>query len=129
MLIYRTLIHDRILEVRRDMLGRERVLVDGVEVSYKPFNRFLGHPHFFKIQGKDGVSRHVEARLDAGQWTLNRFRAFILVDGVERARLEPLDTSKPLEICTNCGYNLTGLPVDNNERRCPECGRHSLAHS
>ena len=128
MLIFRTIIHDRILEARRDALGRERVLVDGVEVSYKPFNKFFSDPHFFKLTGKDGTVRHVEARLEARQWSISQFRAFILVDGVERARLEPLDTTKPLGICTNCGYNLSGLPIDNNELRCPECGRHSLAH-
>ena len=30
-------------------------------------------------------------------------------------------------VCANCGYELNGLPVESNERKCPECGRHSFA--
>jgi Zn finger protein HypA/HybF involved in hydrogenase expression len=51
----------------------------------------------------------------------------ISVDGVERCRLEPVDPKKPPSVCHNCGYSLHGLPVENSEVRCPECGRHCSA--
>lgn len=122
------ILHGRRLEVRLGDFGGEEVLLDGRIVAKDPYAG-LSHPsHFFEIDDEQGRARHVEVkRRDLSKLGLGKYRFFVLVDGVERARLEPVDPTTPPTICPNCGYDLAGLPIEADEVRCPECGRHQPA--
>lgn len=126
--IYRTVIHGHVIEARRSEWASESILLDGRIVSRKPWAGLLRTSHHFDITDERGESRHVEVRwIDISKLGLGKYRVLVIVDGMERCRLEPVDLSKPPDACANCGYALKGLPVQNGEVRCPECGRHSMA--
>ena len=128
MKIYRTELHGHILEARSSDWGAEHVLIDGRIVSSKWMAGLWHTSHFFEMSDETGKLRRVEVRwLDVSKLGLGTYRVLIVVDGQERCRLEALDTNKPANVCAHCGYSLVGLPVDNSEIRCPECGRHSSA--
>lgn len=108
--------------------GGETVLVDGRPVSQRSLAGWIGSgSHFFEIVDEHGRSRHVDVRFEAPSLGIGRTRLAISVDGIERARLDPVSDSRQAQMCLNCGYALVGLPVENGEVRCPECGRHSNA--
>ena len=125
MKIYRVVIHGHIVEARTNELAAEYVLLDGRVVSTKPFAALYQAAHFFDLEDEQGKTRHVEVR-----WTqrsklgLGKFHVQVNVDGVDRCKLKSIDASKGPDCCTNCGYSLLGLPVENGEARCPECGKH-----
>jgi hypothetical protein len=128
MRIFRTDLHGHVVEARQGDLGRQRILVDGRIVSDEPFAGLTRPSHFFDLDDADGRTRHVEMRwIDESKLGLGRYRVLVMVDGVERHRLAPVDLSRPPAACGNCGYRLQGLPVENEEVRCPECGRHTPA--
>jgi DNA-directed RNA polymerase subunit RPC12/RpoP len=128
MKVYRTELHGHIIEARSTDWGAEHVLVDGRIVSNKLLAGLWHTPHFFDINDEQGNPRLIEVRwLDVSKIGLGTYRVVINVDGQERCRLEPIDTSKPANVCAYCGYSLRGLPVENSEIRCPECGRHTSA--
>ena len=125
---YRTELHGHILEARSTDWGAEQVLIDGRIVSSKWLAGLWHTPHFFDLTDENGLSHCVEVRwMDVSKLGLGSYRVVILVDGQERCRLEPIDANKPSNVCAYCGYSLNGLPIENNEIRCPECGRHSSA--
>lgn len=127
MKIFRCEIHGHRIEFRLGDWGGEQVLVDGRVVSSRSFWT-ARRSHFFDITDERGKARYVEVRrFDASKLGLGKYRAIVQVDGVERARLEPIDLTRPPDTCPNCGYSLAGLPAENSEIRCPECGRHSSA--
>ena len=126
--IYRTELHGHIVEARATDWGSEQVLIDGRIVSSKALAGLWHTPHFFEINDQQGNTRHVEVRwLDVSKIGLGKYRVVILVDGQERCRLDAVDPAKPSSVCAYCGYSLVGLPVENSEIRCPECGRHTSA--
>jgi len=139
MQFYRCEIHGRLIEIRRGDFGGETVLVDGRPVSRRPFAGVIGvagGSHFFEIEGQDGATHHVEVRLeDAMSISLRALKrelfsgnVFVVsVDGRERCRLMPMKRGDEPTLCPNCGYDLRNLPVENEEVRCPECGRHTPA--
>jgi hypothetical protein len=125
---YRTELHGHIIEARSTDWGAEHVLVDGGIVSSKRLAGLWHSTHFFEMADENGRSRRVEVRwVDVSKIGLGTYRVVINVDGQERCRLEPIDANKPANVCAHCGYSLMGLPVENSEIRCPECGRHSSA--
>ena len=126
--VYRAEVHGHLIEARSTGLGAERVLVDGEIVSSRWLTGLWPASHFFCINDETGGSRHIEVCwTDVSKLGLGKYRVVISVDGMERWRLEPVDISRPANACPHCGYSLHGLPVDNSEIRCPECGRHSSA--
>ncbi|MHC5024441.1 MAG: hypothetical protein ACYTGG_11125 [Planctomycetota bacterium] len=128
MRIFRTDIHGHVIEARHGDLGRQRVLVDGRIVSDMPFAGLSRPSHFFEVVDDAGETHHVEVRwIDESKFGLGRYRVLVMVDGVERKRLAPVDILRPPTICGHCGYRLEGLPAKNDEVRCPECGRHTPA--
>lgn len=128
MKVYRTELHGHIIEARATDWGAEHVLVDGRIASKKLLAGLWHGSHFFDIVDEGGTTRHIEVRwLDVSKIGLGAYRVVINVDGQERCRLEPIDLNKPASVCAYCGYSLTGLPVENSEIRCPECGRHNSA--
>ncbi len=128
MKLYRAEIHNHIVELRKGDLGGEQVLVNGRIISDRPWAGWHRPSHFFELTDEQSTLRHVEVRLvDTSRFGLGKYRAIISVDGVERCRLEPIDPAAPPYVCGNCGYSLTGLPIENGEVRCPECGRHTMA--
>lgn len=128
MKVYRTEIHGHLIEARSSDWGSETVLVNGRQVSSKPLAGLFRSSHFFDLKDEQGQQRHVELRWqDVSKLGLGKFRVVVNVDGMERCRLDAIDLTIPPNTCTYCGYSLQGLPVENNEIRCPECGRHSSA--
>lgn len=128
MLTYRTQIHGALIEARRGPLGGESVLLNGRVVSSRPFAGFTRASHFFDVTDEQGNPRLVEVQwIDVSKLGLGKYRVAVRVNGVERARLEPIDPARPIDVCYQCGYPLKGLPIVHGEIRCPECGRHSLA--
>lgn len=77
--------------------------------------------HEFTIQDETGAHRAVEVRVEAGTWAP---RLRIMVDGRDRALVDPVNLKKGPSCCANCGYPLAGLEVQSGEVKCPECGRH-----
>jgi DNA-directed RNA polymerase subunit RPC12/RpoP len=126
--VYRTVIDERRLEIRITDWGAEQVLLDGRVVSRKRFAGFFRPSHFIEVEGANGVVRHVEVRrIDLSKLGLGRYRMIVTVDGVDRSHLAPVDPRAPLSVCPHCGYRLVGQPVERDEVRCPECGRHTPA--
>ncbi len=123
MIIFRTVIHGHVIELRRTDFSSEEVLVNGRTASHRPWWSILPSSHHFDLPDESGRTRHVE--VSARDLSLGKLRMFVLVDGAERARVPPLDARKPPELCVNCGYALSDLPAENSEIRCPECGRHT----
>lgn len=127
--VFRVEVHGRLIECHRGSWRAETVLVDGVVTSDRPYaalaKAFAGMKgHEFTITDEAGVERAVDVRVGPGMWSL-RMRVF--VDGVTRAVATPVDVSKTPGSCANCGYALEGLPIEDGEMRCPECGRHTSA--
>ena len=128
MKFYRTVIGGRLIEARLSDLGSEQVLIDGRLVSNKPWAGLLHPSHHFDLTDDDGRPFHLEVRRhDVSKLKIGRYRMIVVVDGVERCRLEPVDLSKPPHVCANCGYSLRGQRAEAGEVRCPECGRHTPA--
>ena len=128
MKIFRTEIHGHIVEARQGDLGWDRVLLDGKLVSSKPLGGWYNASHFLEIEDKEGKTRNVEVGwIDRSKLKIGRYRMTITVDGVERGEVMPIVPSREPGSCNNCGYPLKGLPVENGEFQCPECGRHSSA--
>lgn len=129
MLIFRAAIHGQLIELRRtDHLGAEEVLLNGRPVSHRAWWSLRPSSHHFDIVDESGRARHVEAAVrDISKLGLGSLRLFVMVDGLERARVEAEDLSRPVGACANCGYQLAGLPAEGGEVRCPECGRHPPA--
>ncbi|MCL4209035.1 MAG: hypothetical protein HRU76_15385 [Phycisphaeraceae bacterium] len=128
MLVYRTQVHGHLIEARRGPLGGETVLLNGRVISYRPLAGWTRGSHFFDVTDEQGRARHVEVQwIDVSKLGLGKYRVTVRVDGVERARLEPIDPARPIDVCYQCGYPLKGLPIVHGEIRCPECGRHTLA--
>jgi hypothetical protein len=128
MKVYRGEVHGNLIEARLSELGSEQVLLNGREVSSRSLAVLRPGSHFFDITDESGKTRHVEVRRqDISKLGLGRYRIVISVDGVERCRLEPIDTRRPPDVCGNCGYQLRGQPIESGEIKCPECGRHTSA--
>lgn len=114
---------DRLIEVRETDLGAHVVLVDGRVVSKADFGWFMGgSSHFFDLIDSEGVSRHVEVQVRG--WKVRRTPAYVLIDGAEAAALSLESRRRTGRHCPHCRYSLAGLHVENDEVRCPECGRH-----
>lgn len=125
---FRTRVHGHNVELRLSDLGGEEVRVNGRVVSRRPWAGLTGSGCEFELTDEKGASRHVEVRVVAPKAGLTLTRCVeVQVDGELRATLSPTAEGRTSGCCENCGYALTGLPVENGEIRCPECGRHSLA--
>jgi hypothetical protein len=128
MKVYRTEVHGNLVELRLGELGNEQVLLNGRPISRRPLLVFGPYSHFFDVTDEAGEARHVELRRqDLSKLGLGKYRVLVVVDGVERCRLEPLDLRVPPDVCANCGYSLRGQQVEAGEIKCPECGRHTSA--
>ncbi len=128
MKIYRTELHGHIIEGRQGDLGRDQVLVDGRVVSTKNFGGWVGASHFIEIEDEAGATRAVEIGwVDRSRLGLGKYRMTIKVDGVDHGEIEPTPPDAVAGVCASCGYPLKGLPVENREIQCPECGRHTAA--
>nr|AQQ75098.1 hypothetical protein [uncultured bacterium] len=114
---------DHLIEVRETDLGAHIVLVDGRVVSRSTFGWFRGgSSHFFDLADAKGATRHVEVEVRG--WGMRRTPAYVLIDGAEAAELGLESRRRTARQCPHCRYPLAGLPVENDEVRCPECGRH-----
>jgi len=128
MQIFRTVIHGQLIEFRLGEWGGETLLVNGQPIADRPFGGWWRKPHYFSLKDEDSHERRVELRLlDVSRFGVGKYRLVVSVDGHERARVEPADDKRVPNTCANCGYLLAGLPVENSEVRCPECGRHTSA--
>ncbi len=125
---YRTEVLGHIIEGRQYDIGRDIVLVDGRIVSTKWFGGWLLASHFIDITDAAGRLRAVEVSwVDRSKFGLGKYRMTVKVDGVEHAEVEPVDPTRTLGTCHNCGYDLRGVKAQDGEIKCPECGRHSSA--
>ena len=125
---YKVIIHGHIVEARTNEWGAEYVLLDGSLVSRRIFASLHQANHFFDLEDEQGKTRHIEVSwTERSKLGLGKFHVQINVDGVIRCKLKPSDTKKDPGCCTNCGYSLNGLQIENAEVRCPECGRHTDA--
>jgi hypothetical protein len=125
---YRTQLHGHIIEARQGDLGCDRVLIDGKVVSTKYLGGWYGASHFVEIEDEAGKVRHVEISwIDRSRLKVGKYRMCLTVDGVVRGEIEPTDPGLAPGSCTHCGYSLEGLNAENQEIRCPECGRHTSA--
>jgi len=126
--IFRTVIHGQLIEFRHGDFGGETVLVNGVARASRPLGGWWRKPHYFTIEDETGKDRQVELRLiDISKLGVGNYRMVVSVDGRERCRVEAINDRQAANVCGNCGYSLEGLPVENHEVRCPECGRHTSA--
>lgn len=126
MKVFRAEIHGNRIELRKGDWGSQTVLLNGRPVSVKPFAGWSSESHFLDIQDDNDTTHHIEVRLfDQSKWGMGDHRVVISVNGSERCRLEPFDPDRLNDKCVNCGYRLVGLPVESDEIRCPECGRHT----
>jgi len=123
MMVFRTTIHGHRVEFRLGDFGGESIVVNGREVSSIAIN-WNSRGHFIELSDEEGKPRAVELRRQSRNF---RYEVIVSVDGQVRAvLLAEKDSSRP-SCCANCGYELAGLPVENGEKRCPECGRHTSA--
>jgi len=114
----------RVLEVREGDFGDHLVLVDGRVVSHKSMGFWVGgSSHFFELASEEGEKLHIEVQVRG--WRFRFTPAFLLADGAELAALELVSRRHMQRRCPYCVYSLVGLTVENNEVKCPECGRHS----
>ncbi|MCC6321643.1 MAG: hypothetical protein IT438_09455 [Phycisphaerales bacterium] len=128
MKFYRIDIHGHLIEAREGEYGRREVLVDGRPVPWSWWSRFLNRSVHIDLTDEQGRSRHVEVLWVAPTKFLGlTSRVRFSVDGVERAVLEAERGQKGPGVCPACGYSVRGLPVENGEVRCPECGKHASA--
>lgn len=126
--IFRTIIHGQLIEFRHGDFGGETLLINGRPVASRPLGGWWRKPHYFIIKDESQKDRQVELRLiDISKLGVGKYRLVMSVDGVERTRLEAINDKLAANTCGNCGYSLEGLPADNSEVRCPECGRHTSA--
>jgi hypothetical protein len=127
---YRAEIHGHVVEARENGLGSREVLVNGRVVKRAWLGALLDRPILFDLRDGQGTIHAVEVRWEVRPRSLGlRYQIRVLVDGVDRAVLDPVsDVTRP-GTCVNCGYALAGLAVVDGEVRCPECGRHSAAKS
>lgn len=122
---YRTVIHGHLVEMRVGDLGGEEVLVDGRPTSRDIWAGLRAGSHHFDLNGAAGAEDktvHVEIRREWTRWGFPRNRALVLVDGVERRRLDPMHRDHPMDECPKCGYSLTGINAGADGATCPECG-------
>lgn len=125
---YRTEIHGHVLEAREGDWGGREVLIDGRQVTGTRLSAFLGRPLRFDLRDDSGQVRAVEVRWAERPRSLGlRSQVRVSVDGLERAVLDAIPDGQLPGVCPHCGYDLKGLPADNGEVRCPECGRHTAA--
>ena len=128
MQFFRTVIHGQLIEFRHGDFGGETLLINGRPIANRPFGGWWRKPHYFSLKDEANNDRQVELRLvDVSRFGVGKYRMVVSVDGHERARIEPADDKRVPNTCANCGYSLAGLPVENIEVRCPECGRHTSA--
>jgi hypothetical protein len=127
---YRAEIHGRLIEARGGSFSSQEVLVDGRAVERGWLDMLTDRPFRFEITGDDGRTHAVEVLWTSKRKSLGlKQQVCISVDGVERARLDPLPDHAAPGLCVNCGYALSGLAAENGEIRCPECGRHTSART
>jgi hypothetical protein len=125
---YCTRIHGHMIEIREGDLGGQTLLVDGAVVESRAMAGLWRSRVGFMTVITDETERprRVEAMVvNSGRLGIERVM-LLSVDGVERG---PVKASKNglsdgLLMCMHCGYDLSGLPVENGEIRCPECARH-----
>ncbi|MCC6971767.1 MAG: hypothetical protein IT434_16260 [Phycisphaerales bacterium] len=123
MMVFRAAIHGHRVEFRLGDFGGESIVVNGREVSSIPIN-WNSRGHFIELNDEQGKARAVELRRRSRNF---KYEVIVSVDGQVRAvLLAEKDSSRP-SCCVNCGYELAGLPIENGEKRCPECGRHTSA--
>lgn len=126
MKVFRVELHGQRIELRQGDWGGQRVLLNGRIISDRPFAGLSNDSHFFDIQDEDGRTRHIEIRLrDLSKLGFGKYVAVVNVDGAERCRLQPMNSDLRSDRCANCGYSLVGAQPENDEVRCPECGRHT----
>lgn len=123
MMVFRTMIHGHRVEFRLGDFGGESVVVNGREISSIPIN-WSSRGHFIELIDEGGKARAVELRRQSRNF---KYEVIVSVDGQVRAVLSPEKGSVRPTCCSNCGYELAGLPIENGEKRCPECGRHTTA--
>lgn len=121
MMVFRTTIHGHRVEFRLGDFGGESIVVNGREVSSIPIN-WNSRGHFIELNDEQGKPRAVELRRQSRKF---KYEVIVSVDGQVRALLVAEKDSSHPSCCTNCGYELAGLPIENGEKRCPECGRHT----
>lgn len=123
---FRAELHGRRVELRVGDFGGQELLIDGRVVSSRPFAGCfsLSPSSHADLVGDDGLARHLELRVEHSGWARHKVRVRLIVDGEDRALIEPLPLTDPT-LCVNCGYTLRGLPIELGEVRCPECGRHT----
>lgn len=123
------MIHGKLVEFRIGEFGGEYVLVGGVEVSSATFAALIpDKAHRFEMRDEHGEVRTVEVRTVSAKLGFSE-RVRIMVDGVERGYLDPVDESQKSVVCRSCGYDLSRLEVINGESKCPECFRHTPVES
>lgn len=123
---FRTTVHGHRVEMRLNDFGGQVVLVNGRQVSSKPFAAWSRPSHFLTLADETGRERAVELRLVPRRLGLSA-ELEVLVDGDARGTIEAVKPSARAGRCINCGHDLSGLQPANGEVRCPECGRHSAA--
>lgn len=126
MKVFRVELHGQRVELRHGDWGGQRVLVNGAIVSDQPLAGLKNDSHFFDLRDDEGTTHHIEMRLrDLSKLGMGKYVVVVNVDGVERCRLQPIDPDHRSNRCANCGYSLIGAVPENDEVRCPECGRHT----
>lgn len=124
--IFRTILHNQRVEVRRGDFGGLEVLVNGRVVSSRPFASWTTRPYIIPLTDEAGHERAVELQVVSAKMGFS-MALVILVDGQVRARLMPERLVHKPEVCANCGHPVVGLKAVNGEVQCPECGRHTPA--
>ena len=124
--VWRTAIEGLVVEMRWSGWGSEELLGDGRTVA----RRRLGlRTKVVRADVVDaaGRPRRLEVTVaEAGGWRIGSYVLLVSLDGVPRARLEPLENpGEPARACLHCGYSLAGLEAAHGEIRCPGCGRHT----
>jgi len=124
---FRAEVVGRIIECRIGAWGRQTVLVDGTPVSDKLWAGLSGSvSHFFAIVDSEGKTRNCEVRpIDRLGGLLPVGKVEVVLDG--RTTVTLLEVTRDLDqaACPRCGYSLQGLEPENDEIKCPECGRHT----
>ena len=117
-----------LLELRVGDMGQESCHLDGKPVTNSPLAGLgLGRHHHFDFVDAAGAAHHAEVLLETSaikQVLTLRYRYKLLIDGRDRCFLEFFDP-KLEGTCRYCGYSLAGIEPVLDERKCPECGRHT----
>lgn len=126
---FRGTILDCIVEARVGVWGEQFVLVNGARVAHDPWAWLSGaKSHFFVIEDGAGEKRNIEVVFHdrSGGLAVSMY-VNVLIDGELATRLDEADWHERPSVCPHCGYSLAGIPPENKEIRCPECGRHTPA--